>query len=127
MEQRDDSSTEGLPQTRTVDYSRQHIDIISTTFFDAWLTALRDRQGRLRILARLDRLSMGNFGDAKAVGGGVFELRMTFGPGYRVYFLRAGRTLVLLLCGGDKSTQSSDISRAREIASDWYADQTKER
>lgn len=75
----------------------------------------------MRILERVDRLAHGNAGDAKPVGGGVFELRLAYGPGYRVYFARQGRVVALLLCGGDKSTQRRDIEKARQLAEEWYA------
>lgn len=95
------------------------IEVLTTREFDHWLRRLKDRQGRLRILARLDRLAAGNFGDVKPVGGGVMELRLAFGPGYRVYLTRRGNQLVLLLCGGDKSSQSDDIIKARQLANQW--------
>ncbi len=71
---------------------------------------------------RIDRLALGNPGDVRSVGGGVSELKIDYGPGYRVYFAQRGQTLVLLLCGGDKSTQSSDISIAQRIAAEWRND-----
>ncbi len=77
-----------------------------------WLAGLRDNQARARIVARIDRLSLGNFGDSKHLREGVWELRIDWGPGYRVYYAMAGRACVLLLCGGDKRKQSSDIGRA---------------
>ncbi|MEL4504786.1 type II toxin-antitoxin system RelE/ParE family toxin [Luteococcus sp. H138] len=95
------------------------IEVLTTQEFDRWLRRLKDRQGRLRILSRLDRLAAGNFGDVKPVGGGVMELRLAFGPGYRVYLTRRGKQLVLLLCGGDKSSQADDIIRARQLAAEW--------
>ena len=70
----------------------------------------------MRITARIRRLSLGNFGDVKPVGGGVSEMRVDYGPGYRVYFVQRGEMLVILLAGGDKSTQGRDIARARELA-----------
>ena len=82
--------------------------------FDDWLNTLRDRQGRARILVRLDRLKLGLPGDWKAVGNGVYELRIPTGPGYRVYYGWQGQTAVLLLCGGDKSSQSRDIDQAKD-------------
>ena len=78
-----------------------------------WLDGLGDRNIRARILARIDRLEDGNFGDHRSVGEGVLELRMDFGPGYRVYCGQEGSVIILLLCGGDKSTQAEDISRAK--------------
>lgn len=83
-----------------------------TPVFERWLLDLRDREARRRIVLRISRLELGQFGDAKAVGDGVSELRVDHGPGYRVYFIRRGATIVVLLCGGDKGTQSRDIRRA---------------
>ncbi len=82
--------------------------------FTAWLNQLRDRGGRQRILARLRRLEQGNFGDCKSLGDGVSELRVFFGPGYRVYFGEDGNTIVVLLTGGDKSSQAKDIVNAKK-------------
>lgn len=98
------------------------IEILTTEDFDKWLRKLKDRGGRLRILERIDRLANGNPGDVKPVGQGISELRLTYGPGYRVYYLRDGDTLILLLVGGDKSTQQNDISKAHELADEWHAD-----
>ena len=83
------------------------------------MQGLKDRRARARILVRLNRVRLGNFGDSKSVGDGVFELRMSFGPGYRLYFGREGEAMVLLLCGGDKSTQSKDIARAKDYWADY--------
>ena len=80
--------------------------------FEIWLDGVRDLQAQAAILARLDRLELGVFGDVKMVGGGVAELRIDVGAGYRVYFARRGKLILLLLCGGDKSTQTGDIKRA---------------
>lgn len=77
---------------------------------------LRDREARARITVRIRRLSLGNPGDVKPVGSGVSEMRIDYGPGYRVYFIRRGDTVVVLLCGGDKRTQDRDIARALELA-----------
>jgi putative addiction module killer protein len=87
--------------------------------FTDWLNGLRDGQARAIIRVRLDRISLGNFGDSRPVGEGVMEARIDFGPGYRVYFARNGEALVVLLCGGDKSTQDRDIRRAKEYWSDY--------
>jgi putative addiction module killer protein len=84
--------------------------------FDGWLTALKDSRARARIAVRIDRLASGNPGDVRSVGSGVSELRIAYGPGYRGYFTFRGQQVVLLLCGGDKRTQSRDIKRAIEIA-----------
>ena len=83
--------------------------------FEAWLRKLRDRTAKLRILTRLDRVQMGNMGDVKAVGEGVYELRLDYGPGYRLYFARVGSTIILLLTGGDKSSQEADIAKAKSL------------
>ncbi|MBI2383223.1 MAG: type II toxin-antitoxin system RelE/ParE family toxin [Gammaproteobacteria bacterium] len=83
------------------------------------MSDLRDIRAAARIQARLDRLSAGNPGDVKPVVEGISEMRIDYGPGYRVYFMRRGRLLVLLLCGGDKSTQARDIIAAKSIAAHW--------
>ncbi|MEO8093342.1 MAG: type II toxin-antitoxin system RelE/ParE family toxin [Pseudolysinimonas sp.] len=98
------------------------VEILRSATFDRWLRKLNDSRVVARILVRIDRLALGNPGDVKSVGGGVFELRIDLGPGYRVYFARQDQTLVLLLCGGDKSTQSNDISTAQRIANEWRND-----
>jgi len=90
--------------------------VLKTSVFDAWLSDLKDRQALARITARIDRLALGNPGDVKPVGAGVSEMRVDFGPGYRVYFQQRGLLVVLLLCGGDKRTQDADIKRAIELA-----------
>lgn len=82
--------------------------------FDGWLHSLRDRRAKAKIRARLDRVEDGNLGDFKLVGEGVFELRIDYGPGYRVYFGQEGTTIIILLYGGDKSTQEQDIRKAKE-------------
>ena len=87
--------------------------------FDEWLLALRDGVGRTRIRLRLDRLRDGNSGDWKAIGNGVSELRMDFGPGYRIYFAENGVEIVLLLIGGDKRTQTADIRLAQKYWQDF--------
>jgi putative addiction module killer protein len=78
-----------------------------------WLSALRDRQARARIRVRIDRLRLGNAGDARPVGRGVWELRINYGPGYRVYYAQSESDILLLLCGGDKTTQTADIALAQ--------------
>lgn len=94
--------------------------------FSEWLRALKDRGARARIRVRLDRLSLGNLGDCKAVGEGVSELRIDYGPGYRVYFAEAAGRIVLLLCGGDKRTQERDIERARGYWTDYRSRDNEE-
>ncbi len=95
------------------------VELIKSTAFDRWLRDLRDEQAVARILARLDRLAVGNPGDVKPVGEGVSEMRIDYGPGYRVYFLQRGLLLIILLCGGNKSTQDRDIARAKALAAQW--------
>lgn len=92
------------------------IEIRQTETFAAWFRGLRDRRAKARILVRIDRLALGNAGDARPVGEGVSELRIDYGPGYRVYFIRRGETLVVLLAGGDKGSQPRDISLAQALA-----------
>ncbi len=97
-------------------YNWAVIEIRETETFSGWLQALRDSQARARIAARLRRLAFGNPGDVKPVGEGVSELRIHYGPGYRVYYIQRGAVLILLLCGGDKNTQSRDIETAKRLA-----------
>ncbi len=99
------------------------VEVVKSATFDRWLRKLRDRSAVARVLVRIDRLSMGNPGDVKPVGHGISELRIDYGPGYRIYYLREGERLILLLCGGDKTTQQADIVTAHRIAEDWRTDQ----
>lgn len=92
------------------------IEIRKTDLFAKWLDSLRDLQARARIQARIERLASGNPGDVAPVGEGVSELRINYGPGYRVYFKQRGRELIILLAGGDKRTQASDIKLALRLA-----------
>lgn len=92
------------------------IEIRKTEAFVKWLDGLRDIKARSRILARIERLVAGNPGDVKPVGEGVSELRIDYGPGYRVYFVRQGQAVIILLAGGDKSTQAKDITTAIRLA-----------
>ena len=94
------------------------IEIRQTEAYENWYRKLRDRDAKSRILVRIRRLAAGNPGDVRPVGGGVSELRIDYGSGYRVYFLRVDRDLAVLLFGGDKSAQRKDIERARELAQD---------
>ncbi|MFJ1259945.1 type II toxin-antitoxin system RelE/ParE family toxin [Cupriavidus sp. CuC1] len=87
--------------------------------FSEWLTAIRDKVAQARIRVRLRQVQAGNFGDSEPVGEGVIELRVHVGAGYRVYCGRHGKAVVLLLCGGDKSSQVADIKRAKEMWSEW--------
>lgn len=92
------------------------IEVRQTTRFATWLAGLRDDRARARILKRLDRAQAGNLGDVAPVGEGVSEMRIFYGPGYRVYFLPRGSELIVLLCGGDKATQAADIEEAKALA-----------
>lgn len=98
------------------------IEIRQTVNFTRWFTGLRDIRAKARIAVCIRRLSLGHYGDVKSLGGGIGELRIDYGPGYRIYITRRGATLVLLLTGGDKSRQSDDIRRARAIAEAWESD-----
>jgi len=91
-------------------------EIRQTTVFADWMAKLRDVRARAKIAARIDRLALGNPGDVEPVGEGISELRIHYGPGYRVYFTRRGPDLIVLLCGGDKSTQAKDIATAKALA-----------
>lgn len=90
--------------------------IYTTEVFDVWFESLKDRQTARRIQARIDRAEEGNFGDHKTVGEGVSEMRIHHGPGFRVYFTQRGMEIVILLAGGDKSSQTQDIATAHELA-----------
>jgi putative addiction module killer protein len=92
------------------------IEVRQTARFTTWLASLRDQRARARILKRLDRAKAGNLGDVAPVGEGVSEMRIFYGPGYRVYFVQRGETVIVLLCGGDKSSQDDDIATARKLA-----------
>tara|TARA_R110001599_G_scaffold319443_2_gene529273 strand:+ start:688 stop:984 length:297 start_codon:yes stop_codon:yes gene_type:complete len=92
------------------------IEVRTTAQFKKWFNSLKDRKARFRIQARIDRVEMGHFGDVEPVGEGVSELRIFYGPGYRVYFVERSAVVVILLLGGDKSSQQADIAKAKEIA-----------
>lgn len=92
------------------------IEVRKTAIFTKWFDSLKDRKAKARIQARIDRVELGNFGDVAPVGEGVSELRIFYGPGYRVYFVQRNSTVVILLSGGDKTSQQSDIAKAKEIA-----------
>lgn len=101
------------------------IEMRTTLAFDRWLDSLRDHQAKARILVRIRRLSLGNAGDVKPVGEGVSELRMDHGPGYRVYFTAWGKTIVILLVGGNKATQADDIEKAKTLARRLKSEQSE--
>jgi len=92
------------------------VEVLQTEVFDRWLRRLRDRQARARIQVRIDRLALGLTGDVKPVGEGISELRIDYGPRYRIYFVRHGEATVVLLAGGDKTTQARDIAAAHALA-----------
>ncbi len=94
-------------------------DVVESDTFTRWVEGLRDRRAVARIQARLRNVAMGNFGDTRSVGDGVSEMRIHYGPGYRLYFMRQGSNVVVLLCGGDKDGQQRDIALAKRIAAQW--------
>jgi len=98
---------------------RRYLTEAGRDVFGEWLSGMKDMRTRARILARIDRLAAGNVGDRKSLGGGLSELRLDWGPGYRVYYALVGKTCVLLMCGGDKRTQAADIRRARTYLEDY--------
>jgi putative addiction module killer protein len=108
-----------LAPSPPVNYSSQVSKVVRSETFDRWLRKLKDRRAAARVLVRIDRLAGGNPGDVKPVGEGISELRINYGPGYRVYYLQVGDELILLLCGGDKSNQDVDIKNAKRIAKEW--------
>jgi len=95
------------------------MDIYKSSIYEKWIDNLRDKRGKDIINARIARLENGNPGDVKPVGEGVSEMRIHYGQGYRVYFKDTGKEIIILLCGGDKSTQQRDIARAKQIALDY--------
>lgn len=104
---------------RHVRYIRHVVEVVRTDEFDMWLEKLMDLRGKARVIRSLDRLAAGNPGDVRPIGKGLSELRIDAGPGYRVYYLQDADRVILLLCGGDKSTQSHDIARAHTLAKEW--------
>ena len=94
-------------------------ELLKTETFDKWLNGLRDLKAMARINVRLDRLVEGNPGDVKSVGAGISELRIDYGPGYRVYYIQHGFMIIVLLCGGDKGSQTKNIKKAKELAQKW--------
>ncbi|MDP2853786.1 MAG: type II toxin-antitoxin system RelE/ParE family toxin [Smithellaceae bacterium] len=104
-----------LDKLYPIKYIKTMIEILQTENYRKWFDKLKDRNARARIDIRLRRLSLGNYGDAKSVGEGVSELRIDYGPGYRVYFTKKGARLIILLAGGDKTTQAGDIEKAKKL------------
>jgi putative addiction module killer protein len=107
-----------IDKSNAVLYKGHAFQLAETDEFHHWLGSLNDRRAMARIVDRLKRASNGNFGDVKPAGSGVFEMRIDCGPGYRVYFFRRGKDLVILLCGGDKKTQKADIAEALRMKED---------
>ena len=105
-----------IDATPTVNYGAQMIEVRTTAMFAKWFDGLRDRRARARIQVRIDRMELGHFGDVAPVGEGVSEMRIFHGPGYRVYFTKRGQEVVILLAGGEKSTQAADIKTALRLA-----------
>ncbi len=95
------------------------VEILKSETFDRWLRRLRDPRARARIEMRIRRLSLGNPGDVQPIGEGLSEMRIDYGPGYRVYYMQQGAVVVVLLCGGDKGTQQEDIAKAKMLATEW--------
>ncbi|MBS0622982.1 MAG: type II toxin-antitoxin system RelE/ParE family toxin [Verrucomicrobia bacterium] len=93
--------------------------------FDDWFEGIREMHTRSKILTRLDRLKLGNFGDCKAIGDGIAELRIHYGPGIRIYYSKIGNKVILLLCGGDKDSQTKDISKAKEYLKEYQSREEK--
>ncbi|MDZ8227227.1 type II toxin-antitoxin system RelE/ParE family toxin [Nostoc sp. ChiVER01] len=98
---------------------KSYLSVNGINPFSEWFDSLRDIRAKAKIRARLDRVEAGNLGDCKSVGDGVFELRIDYGSGYRIYFGQQGSTVIILLCGGDKSTQDKDIAKAKEYWEDY--------
>jgi putative addiction module killer protein len=98
---------------------RHYVTVAGRDIFDDWFSQLSDARTQAKIAIRIDRLAAGNVGDCKSLGGGLFELRIDWGPGYRVYYAVPGRELVLLLCGGDKRKQQADVDRAHQYFEDY--------
>ena len=95
------------------------VDIIKSATFDRWFRKLRNPKAKARIQMRIRRLGLGNPGDVQPIGSGLSEMRIDYGPGYRVYYMKSGSVLVVLLCGGDKRTQQTDIDKAKRLAAEW--------
>ena len=105
-----------LDALSSIGYKTEMVEVRQTEEFSAWLHRLKDANAVARIVARIRRLEQGNPGDSKSVGQGLLEMRVDYGPGYRIYYLPRGTHIVILLCGGDKRTQQQDIKRARKLA-----------
>ncbi len=95
------------------------LELKQTEIFRKWRTKLKDERARTLIASRLDRLAYGHIGDVAAIGDGISELRIHFGPGYRIYFQKRGEVVIVLLCGGDKGSQAKDVKTAKRLAEEW--------
>jgi putative addiction module killer protein len=95
------------------------VEIVKSATFDRWFRKLRDPKAKARIQMRIRRLGLGNPGDIQPIGSGLSEMRIDYGPGYRVYYMKSGSIMVVLLCGGDKRTQQADINKAKRLAAEW--------
>jgi putative addiction module killer protein len=107
--------TRDIDKSPSVSYSGHAFELAATNEFHRWLGSLRDRRASAKINDRLLRAADGNFGDVKSAGSGISEMRIDYGPGYRIYFFRRGDKLIVLLCGGDKKSQKSDIAQAKQL------------
>lgn len=107
--------TRKIDDPTPVSYKGQAFSLEETLEFSSWLANLRDRRAKAKLIGRILRAADGNFGDHRSVKGGVFEMRLNYGPGYRVYYFQRGKALVILLCGGDKSSQDADIVLAKNL------------
>lgn len=107
--------TDDLDSSQNVLYTGQAFSLEETLEFAKWLEGLRDRKAKVKIADRIKRASNGNFGDHRSVNGGVFEMRIDYGPGYRVYYFQRDKELVILVCGGDKRTQDADVAFAKRL------------
>ena len=101
-----------------ISYNMFMFKVVQSTTFREWLAELKDKDAADRIAVRLHRAALGNLGDTRSVGSGVHEMRISYGPGYRLYFIREGETVIVLLCGGDKGSQRRDIRQAKWMAAD---------
>jgi putative addiction module killer protein len=95
------------------------VEIVKSATFDRWFRKLRDPKAKARIQMRIRRLGLGNPGDVQPIGSGLSEMRIDYGSGYRVYYMKSGSIMVVLLCGGDKRTQQADINKAKRLAAEW--------
>ena len=110
-----------VDRSESVNYGSHMFEIFKSDTFEKWLKGLKDVRARVAIQARIDRIATGNMGDCKKLAGALYEARVFAGPGYRLYFIRQGQVLIVLLSGGDKDSQQRDIKAAQELAAAWRA------